>query len=55
MSAETNKELVRRFYETVEQEICEVFKDFCCKDFVFYPRVDTPSHGTEGKSIKSFV
>ncbi|MGM0876179.1 MAG: ester cyclase [Bacillota bacterium] len=48
MSVEANKELVRRFYETIEQENYEALKDFCHKDFVFYPQVDTPFPGVEG-------
>ena len=48
MSNETNKELVRRFYETLQQENYEGLKEFCHKDFVFYPQVDTPFPGVEG-------
>ncbi|MEK5212362.1 ester cyclase [Bacillus subtilis] len=48
MSVENNKELVRRYFETIEQEKYEDLKDFCHKDFVFYPRVDTPFPGVEG-------
>lgn len=48
MSVETNKELVRRFYEELEKENYEALKDFCHPDFVFYPQVDTPFYGVEG-------
>jgi len=48
MSVETNKELVRRFYEAMQQENYEALKEFCHKDFVFYPQVDTPFYGVEG-------
>lgn len=48
MSVETNKELVRRFYETIQQEDYEALKDFCHPDFVFYSQVDTPFYGAEG-------
>lgn len=48
MSVEANKELVRRFYETIEQENYEALKEFCHQDFVFYPQVDTPYQGAEG-------
>ncbi|MGB3781788.1 ester cyclase [Priestia megaterium] len=48
MSVEMNKELVRRFYEAIQQENYEALKDFCHKDFVFYPQVDTPFLGAEG-------
>ena len=60
MSVENNKELVRRFYEALEQENYEALKDFCHKDFVFYPQVDTPFYGVEGflesekKKLNSF-
>ncbi|AJC24970.1 MULTISPECIES: ester cyclase [Bacillus] len=48
MSVENNKELVRRYFETIEQEKYDALKDFCHKDFVFYPQVDTPYPGVEG-------
>ncbi|CAH0311571.1 hypothetical protein SRABI96_05025 [Peribacillus sp. Bi96] len=48
MSVETNKELVRSFYEELEQENYEELKDFCHQDFVFYTQVDTPFYGVEG-------
>ncbi|GAA1383081.1 hypothetical protein P4555_16710 [Peribacillus frigoritolerans] len=41
MSVETNKKLIRSFYEAIEQENYEALKDFCHQDFVFYPQVDT--------------
>ena len=48
MTIEENKELVRRFYEAIQQENYDALKKFCHKDFVFYPQVDTPFHGVEG-------
>ncbi|MFU1720498.1 ester cyclase [Bacillus amyloliquefaciens] len=48
MSVENNKELVRRYFETIEQEKYDALKDFCHKDFVFYPQVDTPYPDVEG-------
>jgi ketosteroid isomerase-like protein len=48
MSVQANKELVRRFYETIEQENYGALKDFCHEDFVFYPQVDTPFPGVDG-------
>lgn len=48
MSIEANKELVRRFYEAIQQENYDALKEFCHKDFVFYPQVDTPFHGVQG-------
>lgn len=48
MSIEKNKELVIRFYETLEQANYDGLKEFCHKDFVFYPQLDTPMYGVEG-------
>ncbi|MDT8862234.1 ester cyclase [Alkalihalobacillus sp. MEB130] len=48
MSVEANKDLVRRFYETIEQENYEALQGFCHKDFVFYPQLDKPFPGIEG-------
>jgi len=48
VSIGANKELVHRFYEMIEKENYEALKDFCHKDFVFYPQVDTPLVGAEG-------
>jgi ketosteroid isomerase-like protein len=48
VSIEASKELVRRFYETIEQEDYEALDTYCHKDFVFYPQVDQPFSGVEG-------
>ncbi|UQZ33445.1 ester cyclase [Paenibacillus sp. PK3_47] len=48
METESNKELVCRFYEAIQQEQYESLKEFCHPDFVFYPQVDTPYHGVKG-------
>ncbi|MBD7969764.1 nuclear transport factor 2 family protein [Paenibacillus gallinarum] len=48
MSLEANKELVRRFFETIEEENYDALRDFCHEDYVFYPQVDTPFSGVEG-------
>lgn len=48
MSVEANKVLVRRFFETIQQEKYEELKEFCHPDFVFYPQIDTPFPGVEG-------
>ncbi|MFO3787591.1 ester cyclase [Bacillus mojavensis] len=48
MSVENNKELVRHYFETIEQEKYDDLKDFCHKDFVFYPQLDKPYPGVEG-------
>ncbi|AZV62558.1 ester cyclase [Peribacillus frigoritolerans] len=48
MSVEANKDLVRRFFETIEEENYDALKDFCHQDFVFYPQLDTPYPGVEG-------
>ncbi|WP_382396792.1 hypothetical protein [Lentibacillus salinarum] len=39
MSVEANKVLVRRFFETIEQEKYQDLKVFCHPDFVFYPQL----------------
>lgn len=48
MSVETNKELVSRFYEVLQQQNYDAIADLCHKDFVFYPQVDTPCYGVKG-------
>lgn len=48
MSVEANKDLVRRFFETIEEENYDALKDFCHDNYVFYPQIDTPFHGVEG-------
>ena len=48
MSVEANKELVRRFFETIEEENYDALRDFCHEDYVFYPQIDTPFPGVEG-------
>lgn len=48
VSVEANKELVCRFYETIEQENYEALKDYYHENFVFYPQLDTPFTGLEG-------
>jgi predicted ester cyclase len=60
MSVEANKVLVRRFYETIEQENYDALQDFCHENFEFFPQVDIPFHGVEGliesekKNFKAF-
>lgn len=48
MSVEANKDLVRRFFETIEEENYDALKDFCHDNYVFYPQMDNPFHGVEG-------
>lgn len=48
MSVESNKELVLRFFETIEEENYDALRDFCHEDYVFYPKIDTPIPGVEG-------
>ncbi|MGJ9385599.1 ester cyclase [Salipaludibacillus sp. CF4.18] len=48
MSVEANKELVRNFYEAIEQEQYDSLKDFCHENFVFYPQIDIPFYGVDG-------
>ncbi|MFP7159492.1 ester cyclase [Priestia aryabhattai] len=48
MSAETNKELVRRFYELLQHQDYEAIPELLHEDFKFYSQVDTPYYGIEG-------
>lgn len=48
MSIESNKELVRRFYEAIGREDYDTLNEFCHEDFVFYPQVDCPFPGVAG-------
>ena len=48
MSIETNKELVKRFYEAIERLDFDALNSMVHKDFVFYPQVDTPFPGVAG-------
>ncbi|WP_366249566.1 ester cyclase [Terribacillus aidingensis] len=48
MSVETNKELVRSFFDLIEQENYDALKDYCHEEFVFYPQLDAPFPGVEG-------
>ncbi|WP_313893269.1 ester cyclase [Psychrobacillus sp.] len=48
MSVEANKELVRRFFETIEEENYDALRDFCHEDYVFYPQINTPFPGVRG-------
>ena len=47
-SDETNKELVRRFYEAIGREDYEALKEYAHPDFVFYQQIDAPFYGAEG-------
>lgn len=48
MSLESNKELVRHFYDAIGREDYEKLTVFCHEDFIFYSQVDTPRHGVAG-------
>lgn len=48
MSIETNKQLVRQFYDALQNEDYAAAAQLCHPDFVFYLQVDTPILGAEG-------
>lgn len=48
MAIETNKKLVRQFYDALQDENYTAAAQLCHPDFVFYLQVDTPIHGAEG-------
>lgn len=43
-----NKQLVQRFYETIERKDFDALAPMVHEDFVFYNQVDTPHPGLEG-------
>jgi steroid delta-isomerase-like uncharacterized protein len=45
---EKNKEVVRHFYEALQQQDFEAAAELCHPDLVFYFQVDTPFKGVEG-------
>lgn len=48
MSLESNKKLVRDFYEAIGNEDYNALHEFCHEDFIFYPQINTPFPGVEG-------
>lgn len=60
MSLESNKQLVKRFYEEIERMNFDGLHDMVHPDFVFYPQVDKPMKGVAGlaeseqKSFEAF-
>lgn len=48
MSVETNKQLVIRFYELLQQQNYEAIAELLHPDFAFYAQVDTPCYGVKG-------
>lgn len=48
MSAESNKTIVRRFYDAIQREDYDTVAALCHKDFVFHLQVDTPIRGADG-------
>ncbi|MCD8827231.1 MULTISPECIES: ester cyclase [Staphylococcus] len=45
---ENREEMIKGFYKLIENENYDELKEFCHKDFVFYPQIDTPFYGIEG-------
>lgn len=48
MSVETNKRLVRQFYEAIERRDYDAVAEFCHDDFNFYVQVDQRMAGAVG-------
>lgn len=48
MSTETNKAVVKAFYEALERADFAALGQYCHKDFIFYSQVDTPKPGVDG-------
>lgn len=48
MNTESNKELVRRFYEAVDREDYDTAGQYLHENFIFYVQVDQPILGAEG-------
>lgn len=48
MSIESNKELVRQFYDCLQQQNYEAMVNLVHPDFTFYSQIDTPHYGVEG-------
>lgn len=48
MSTDVNKQVVRRFYEALQNEDYSTAAELCHPDFVFYLQLDTPIHGADG-------
>ena len=48
MSLEANKQLVRRFYASIEKGDFDALHEMVHDDFVFYSQIDTPKPGVQG-------
>lgn len=48
MSTESNKQVVHKFYEAIQNEDYAAAARLCHSDFVFYLQIDTPIHGAAG-------
>ncbi|MCY1227835.1 hypothetical protein D9M68_197290 [compost metagenome] len=48
MSAESNRALVKRFYDLLQQQNYAEIAELCHEDFAFYSQVDTPFYGAKG-------
>jgi predicted ester cyclase len=48
MTARTNKEVVRAFYDAINRRDFGALSAYCHEDFVFYHQMDTPHPGVEG-------
>ncbi len=48
MSIETNKRVVRDFYEAINRGAFDTLGQYCHKDFVFHHQIDTPHPSVAG-------
>ncbi|MFC4294665.1 ester cyclase [Novosphingobium tardum] len=48
MTLETNKQLVRDFYQAIDEKRFDDLGQYVSDDFVFYTQVDTPKPGLSG-------
>ena len=48
MFTETNKQVVRQFYDAMQKEDYAAVAQLCHPNFVFYLQMDTPIHGADG-------
>lgn len=48
MTTQANKQIVKKFYDALENEDYEAAGNLCHKDFVFYLQIDQPIKGVDG-------
>lgn len=48
MTMETNKQIVRAFYDAINRGEFAALDQYCADDFIFYHQIDTPHPGVAG-------